>query len=150
MAWGVLQYPGTEHGVCEGECKHNDCALTREQAATICPGCDQAIGYGRAFTNYNGPWHLSCMRFFRSRIASQTVYGGRYFITSEQFEDSRGNRAARLYTVREITDDGDVRTAEGFKFQQFDSLRAAKNALLESRCAGCGHMPQTCVCVAVE
>jgi hypothetical protein len=38
-------------------------------------------------------------RFFRSKI-NRDLYAGRFFITSEQFEDGRGYRAARLYTVR--------------------------------------------------
>jgi len=44
----------------------------------------------------------SSKRFFRSRYG-QTVYhgpGGIYFVSSEQFEGSMGNRAERLFTVR--------------------------------------------------
>lgn len=54
------------------------------------------------------------MRFFRTRL-STTVYGGRFFITSEQ--NWSGERA---YSVREVyrEDDGSlsIRTAEGTEF----------------------------------
>ena len=61
MAFGVLQYPGTEKGPCGSPCVHRDCAESREMAEAICPGCKQSIGFGRAFTKYNGLWHLSCL-----------------------------------------------------------------------------------------
>lgn len=50
------------------------------------------------------------LRFFRSRIDS-TVYGGRYFVSSEQYDDS----TPRLYTVREAKPDGDVETVGEFQ-----------------------------------
>jgi hypothetical protein len=42
------------------------------------------------------------MRFFRSRVGSK-VYAGKYFITSEQFVDSRGVAEPRRYTLRKVT-----------------------------------------------
>jgi hypothetical protein len=69
------------------------------------------------------------MRFFRSRIASWDVWANRYFVTSEQFVDSNGIAAARKYTVREITPTGSIETAEGFTFQQFDTVGQAKKAI---------------------
>src|SRR4051794_21862147 len=60
------------------------------------------------------------MRFFRSRIAPGVI-AGRMFITSEQFEDSSGERAERRYTVRLMGDDGD--TADVSDFQEFATLR---------------------------
>ena len=57
------------------------------------------------------------LRFFRSRIG-ETVYegpGGIYFVTSEQFEDSRGRRAPRGYTVRQFfADTGQIETVGPF------------------------------------
>ena len=38
------------------------------------------------------------MRFFNSKIHGATLYGGRYFVTSERFDDTRPRR----YSVREI------------------------------------------------
>lgn len=63
------------------------------------------------------------MRFFRSRVAPGVI-AGRIFITSEQFEDSRGERHERRYTVRLMADGGD--TADVSDFQQFATLRAAR------------------------
>lgn len=63
------------------------------------------------------------MAFFRSRIESE-LYGGRYFVTSEQYEDSKGNREARRYTVRMVQDSGDVDTAG--EFQAYPSLGIAR------------------------
>jgi hypothetical protein len=61
MAWTALAKPGTEFGPCEGACKHSDCALSRKQATTICPGCKEAIGYERCFVHYgDGLWHQAC------------------------------------------------------------------------------------------
>lgn len=63
------------------------------------------------------------MRFFRSRIAPGVI-AGRMFITSEQFEDSQGERHERRYTVRLMSDDGE--TQDVSPFQQFATLRAAR------------------------
>ena len=67
------------------------------------------------------------MAFFRSRIEDNgKVYGGRYFITSEQFE-FRGERFARKYTLRRANDDGSVETVFG-QFQEYGTLTAAREA----------------------
>ncbi len=50
------------------------------------------------------------MRFFRSRIG-RTVYGGRYFVTSEQFDA----RSPRLYTIRCAHPDGAISDVGGFQ-----------------------------------
>lgn len=63
------------------------------------------------------------MRFFNSRIEGE-LYGGRYFVTSEQFVDSDGVAAPRKYTIREVKEDGRIDDAS--EFQQFASLRAAQ------------------------
>ena len=57
MAAGILQKPGTKGGPCETECKHRDCAMTREDAAKVCRRCGKAIGYETRFYN-DGPGHL--------------------------------------------------------------------------------------------
>jgi NADPH-dependent ferric siderophore reductase len=61
------------------------------------------------------------MRFFSSRVGSK-VYGGQYFITSEQFVDNRGVADPRRYTIRKFTYDNgrfDIDTVG--EFQQFDT-----------------------------
>jgi hypothetical protein len=62
----------------------------------------------------------SSMRFFRSRVGStayRTADGSRaYFVSSEQFEDGRGYRADRRYTVRVIDlATGDIDTVGDFQ-----------------------------------
>jgi hypothetical protein len=59
----------------------------------------------------------SAMRFFNSRILP-TVYGGRFFITSERFDDA----TPRAYTVRECLN-GEIRDVSSF--QEFASRSAA-------------------------
>ena len=56
------------------------------------------------------------MRFFRSRCPLTAYFGpgGTYFVTSEQFVDSRGVRAPRRYTVRQQMPDGSVDTVGPF------------------------------------
>lgn len=76
------------------------------------------------------------MRFFRSRVLGGVI-AGRFFITSEQFND----RSARLYSVREVNDDGSIDSTS--EFQQFETARQArawaKRIAGESfACAKCG------------
>lgn len=87
----------------------------------------------------------SAMHWFNSRTLG-AVYGNRYFVTSERFEND-----PRAYTVREFLfaeqrrDDGriiltvEIGTAEGFTFQQFSTrghaLVAALNAAATQRAA---------------
>lgn len=66
------------------------------------------------------------MRFFRSRIG-RTVYGGRYFITSEQFVDSNYRAWPRQYTIRRANDDGSIDTVD--EFGKFDSTAEAARAI---------------------
>lgn len=61
------------------------------------------------------------MRFFNSRVLP-TVYGGRYFITSERFDDS----TPRRYTLRECLN-GQILDAS--KFQEFATRREAIAAI---------------------
>jgi len=59
---------------------------------------------------------LSTMRFFRSRVLSQTFEGNNavYFVTSEQFVGSEYT-APRKYTVRSFNpESGDIRTVKPF------------------------------------
>jgi hypothetical protein len=62
----------------------------------------------------------STLRFFNSRIGS-TIYGGRYFVTSEQ-----GPSMPRMWSVREAAPDGTISTC--FEFNEFPSREAAVRA----------------------
>jgi len=72
---------------------------------------------------HRGHWFdRDTMRFFQTRIPDARVYGGRYFISSEQFGAPRG------YTVREINlETGDISTVG--KFNSYPSLKAARGAI---------------------
>ena len=71
----------------------------------------------------------SSKRFFRSRIG-ETVYGGRYFITSEQFDYT----SPRLYTVRMARDDGSIETIGDFQaFRTASQARAAIRATIREQ-----------------
>jgi hypothetical protein len=62
------------------------------------------------------------LRFFRSRVG-HNVYGGRYFISSEQFSfDSE-----RLYSIRIAYEDGRIDTIG--EFQQYKTWKAAYKAV---------------------
>ena len=68
-------------------------------------------------------------RFFRSRVG-KTVYGGRYFVTSEQFDYS----SPRLYTVRMANDDGSIETIGDFQaFRTASQARAAIRATIREQ-----------------
>jgi len=62
------------------------------------------------------------MRFFQSRIES-ALYGGRYFITSEQCP---GTGHARKYSIREALPTGEVETVG--EFQQYRHIEDAREA----------------------
>ncbi len=62
----------------------------------------------------------SSMRFFNSRIQNDPPYKGRYFVTSEKFD----YKSPRYYTIREIKEDGTIKTVG--EFQGFASSRQAK------------------------
>lgn len=68
------------------------------------------------------------MRFFSSKLASRTVYGGRYFLTSEQFVGSDGYAAPRKYTIRACYD-GKIDTVGDF--QQYQTIEEARAAVRE-------------------
>jgi hypothetical protein len=72
-------------------------------------------------------FEAGALRFFASRIGS-TVYGGKYFITSEQFRPSSGPPARRKYSVRMIRPDGSIDTIGGF--QAYASRSGAASAAL--------------------
>ena len=52
----------------------------------------------------------STIRFFKSRVGD-TTYGGRFFVSSEQFD----YKSPRLYSVRVALDDGSVETVGDFQ-----------------------------------
>ena len=54
------------------------------------------------------------LRFFRSRIGS-TLYGGRFFVTSEQHVSPMFGADPRRYTVREAMPDGSIDTVGDFQ-----------------------------------
>lgn len=64
----------------------------------------------------------SSMRYFNSKIHDK-VFRGNYFVTSEQFIDSHGNAAERLYSVRLMLNHGRIETLP--KFQAFEKLSDA-------------------------
>lgn len=71
-------------------------------------------------------FEAGALRFFRSRIGTE-LYGGRYFVTSEQFVPSSGRPEPRRYTIREVTPDGSIETVGDF--QQYGSGSAARRAI---------------------
>jgi hypothetical protein len=66
------------------------------------------------------------MRFFKSRI-SPTIYGGRYFITSESYGDER------VYSVRECGDSGDIMTHHSLVPSHKEAVKLAKELAKEDR-----------------
>jgi len=65
------------------------------------------------------------MRFFNCRIESRKPIHGRFFITSERYNDSE----PRLYIIREALADGKIDTIG--EFQQYKSKEAALRGLKE-------------------
>lgn len=66
------------------------------------------------------------LRYFGSRIG-RTVYGGRYFISSEQDAYGAWN-GRRLYTIRMANADGTIETVG--EFGQYKTAAAARRAVL--------------------
>ena len=68
------------------------------------------------------------VEWFGSRILPE-VYGGRYFVSSEQDRHGAWD-GERRYTVRECDADGDVSRAQGTEFGEYataeDAMEAAK------------------------
>jgi hypothetical protein len=66
----------------------------------------------RANRRAGGHWFSpDTLRFFRGRVG-RTLYGGRFFVSSEQFDHD----SPRLYTVREVRDGGkDIATVGEFQ-----------------------------------
>lgn len=71
------------------------------------------------------------LQFFNSRV-HDTVYGGRYFITSEQFVAHDGTAEPRMYTVRRFNDDGSIDTM-GYFQQYATSIQARFEAMRLAR-----------------
>lgn len=69
----------------------------------------------------------STLRFFRSRIG-QTLYGGRYFVTSEQFVPrATGCSGPRRYTIRAAKPSGAIETVG--EFQQYETSEQARRVI---------------------
>ena len=66
------------------------------------------------------------LRFFDSRVEPK-VYGGRLFISSEQFHGSDGYSDPRKYTIRLCDDEGHIQTVGDF--QDHDDLEEVKEAI---------------------
>ena len=64
----------------------------------------------------------STMKFFNSKIESK-LYGGKYFVTSEQFDEN----SKRKYTVRIANNDGSIDTIG--RFSEFSSKEDAIEAI---------------------
>jgi hypothetical protein len=64
------------------------------------------------------------LRWFRGRV-SESLYGGRYFVSSEQ-NSGMGRSYPRLYTVREAVPDGGIETVG--EFQGFSTSAKAHRA----------------------
>lgn len=79
------------------------------------------------------------LRFFDSRIG-RAVYGGRFFITSEQFHSSPSFTGLRFsnprrYTVRVANDDGTIETVTTFNaLESCAQARAAIRRILKDQC----------------
>lgn len=77
----------------------------------------------------------SSMRFFRGRVL-QDVYAGPagvWFVTSEQYESSTGQCAARMYTVRRLNEDGSIGG-----LGEFNTIGTAHRAKKMARLAAAG------------
>lgn len=84
------------------------------QTMTDVRAANKAIG--------NHWFERSTMKFFNSRVES-SLLGGRYFITSERRELTFPKR----YTVREVLQDGDIKTVG--EFQGYSLLEDARIAV---------------------
>ena len=104
----------------------------------------RAIRNGASAANPGGPWKTiaairaannrigrhwfskDTMRFFKTKVYS-TIYGGRYFITSdEELQAVPGYQHAqkvRVYKVREAEDNGEVNTASTLTFRTLSEAR---------------------------
>ncbi len=65
------------------------------------------------------------MQFFHSKIATRRPIAGRYFVTSELFDST----SPRLYTIREVLDNGRVKRVG--EFQGYASLYLARCRIKE-------------------
>ena len=72
------------------------------------------------------------VKFFNSKFETKGIRKGNnvYFITSEQFEPTIGEKEPRKYTIRDMDlNDGSIDTVG--EFQQYDSKESAKKVLKE-------------------
>jgi len=66
------------------------------------------------------------MKFFNSKLHTGLLKG-KYFITSEQFISSTGDKFDRLFSIREAVGENNINTIGDF--QQYKSLSEAKKAV---------------------
>ncbi len=78
----------------------------------------------KAQNKANGYYFFSpdTMRFFNGKT-HRGVYGGKYFVTSEQFVSLSGVKQPRKYTIRMAHSDGAIDTVD--TFQKFSTLDQA-------------------------
>ena len=78
----------------------------------------------KAQNKANGYYFFSpdTMRFFNGKT-HRGVYGGKYFVTSEQFVSLSGRKHPRKYTIRMAHSDGAIDTVD--TFQKFSTLEQA-------------------------
>lgn len=75
---------------------------------------------------HNGHWFdAGTLAFFSSRIHAR-VYGGRFFVTSEQYKSFRGEDGERRFTVRCALASGAIETVG--RFQDHSTRREAHAA----------------------
>ncbi len=67
------------------------------------------------------------MRYFNSRVLAGVI-GGRYFVTSERYDDG----TPRLYTIRVANEDGTIDTVGDF--QGYETADSAKRAAWRKSC----------------
>lgn len=93
------------------------------------PGQFKTIRQIRGFNRAAGSlWFgVGAMRFFGTRI-HKGVYGGRWFVTSEQDPQEIVWDGARRYTVRKVQEDGSIATCGDFG--QYATSREAHRAAL--------------------
>lgn len=75
---------------------------------------------------HRGHWFDSqAMRFFQTRFPDgETIYGGRFFITSEQFIGANGHKEPRAYSIRSVDEHGAIDTVGAFNSHK--TLAAAR------------------------
>jgi hypothetical protein len=96
------------------------------------PGPFRSISAIKCANKEAGGYFFSAasMRFFRS-VVEPEVYGGRLFVTSEQFVASDGTEFPRAWKLRCACDDGEVATLDDVECDSLEDAKAAAQRLLQ-------------------